>query len=224
MRLVSSKNTSLSCLPSGIDLPLGAKFKNSVIADLTEWAALNHLGAGHFNEVRIMFAEPDFKNEKELEKAIASAIQIGLDTDGIRSVVLQGFGLDLAVFTEKASTPRVCLFEIKAPADYHGRCGFGNGCGEGNQIRLLFDEATQAPRSQSQIGVFDSVRWVLGNCSQPIGARRFLFFTCKQAQDAASNGVKPGKQNNLRLSAFEGLWITWHELIDRIRTFTHSAG
>jgi hypothetical protein len=195
-----------------------------VIADLTEWALIR-LGAGHFDEVRSMFAEPDFKNEKELEKAIASAIEIGLDTDGIRFVVLQSFGLDLAVFTEKASTPRVCFFEIKAPADHHGRCGFGGRRGEGNQIRLLFDEATQAPRTQSQIGVFDStVRWVLGNRSQPIGARRFLFFTCKQARTAASGGVRPGKQNNLRLSVFEGLWITWHELIDRIRAFTHSAG
>src|SRR5271163_4881648 len=83
--------------------------------------------------------------------------------------------------------------------------------GESNPITL--DEPTQAPRDQSQVSVFDAtVRWVLGNRSQPINSKRFLFFTCKQAQDAASNGVKPGKQNNLRPSTFDHLWITWLEL------------
>lgn len=98
-----------------------------------------------------MFAEPDFKNEKELEKAIASAIEIGLDTDGIRFVVLQSFGLDLAVFTEKAGTPRVCFFEIKAPADHHGRCGFGGRRGEGNQIRR--DDLPGSRAATSSVGI-----------------------------------------------------------------------
>jgi hypothetical protein len=85
--------------------------------------------------------EPNFQTEKELENAIASAIRSALDTDdGIHAVVLPGFGLDLAVITEKAGAARACFFEIKAYAVTSGRCGFGNQRGEGNQIRLLLSE------------------------------------------------------------------------------------
>jgi len=86
--------------------------------------------------------EPDFQSEKELETAIASAIQSGSNANGIRTIVLRGFGLDLAVVAEQAGTSRTCFFEVKAFAANHGRCGFGNGRGEGNQIQLLFDEIT----------------------------------------------------------------------------------
>lgn len=111
-------------------------------------------------------------------------------------MVLLGFGLDLAVFTEGANGSHACFFEIKAFAQHHGRCGFGNGRGECNQIRLLFDEATHASRDRLELGIFDrTVRWVLGNRSEPVGSARFLFFTCRQAQDAAMGGVRPGKQN-----------------------------
>jgi hypothetical protein len=134
--------------------------------------------------------EPDFQTESELESAIASAIR-SASHDCIRGVVLRGFGLDIAVFTERAGGCRACFFEIKAFAEHHGRCGFGNQRGEGNQIRLLFDEVAQLPRDQSQLRVFDpTIRWVLGNRSRPVGSRRFLFFTCKEAQNAAMGGVR----------------------------------
>ena len=170
---------------------------------------------------RVSPTEANFQTEKELETAIASAIQGALDADNsIRAVVLPGFGLDLAVFTEKAGAARACFFEIKAYAVSSGRCGFGNQRGEGNQIRLLFDERTQSPRDDLQIRIFDSsVRWVIGNRSEPVGSRRFVLFTSKQAQEAAMGGVRPGKQNNLRLSTFDRLWITWDELIEGVETF-----
>jgi len=164
-------------------------------------------------------SEPDFHNEKELENAIAATIE-DLLRDRTRTIVLRGFGLDLTVFIEKAGVSRACFFEIKAFSAHHGRCGFGNQNGEGNQIRLLFDASTQAPRDQSQLSLLDpTIRWVLGNRSQPVGSQRYLFFTCKEAQEAAMGSVKPGKQNNLRLSMFNNLWITWPELVDRIQAF-----
>lgn len=166
--------------------------------------------------------EPTFESEKELESAIAIAIQ-SASSMGSRTVVLRGFGLDLAVFT--ATVSHACFFEIKAFSQHHGRCGIGNGRGDGNQIRLLFDEATNAPRDQSQLRVFDrTVRWVLGNRSALAGSSRFLFFTCQQAQDAAMGGVRPGKQNNLDLSRFKAdEWITWSALIDSIMAFVDGA-
>lgn len=164
--------------------------------------------------------EPDFKNEKELENAIASALRIALDTDGLPFVVLQGFGLDLAVFRKRADLSRMCFFEVKAFSEHHNRCGFGNQRGEGNQIRLLFDEVAQLPRDPFQLGAFDStVRWVVGNRSQSIGSRRYLIFTCAQAQDAAMGGVRAGKQNNLRLSEFKNCWITWQQLLEVVINF-----
>ena len=172
-----------------------------------------------------MITEPHFESEKELENAIATAVQSAAGRTG-RAVVLRGFGLDLAVFSEGVVTSRACFLEIKAFSQDHGRCGIGNGRGEGNQIRLLFDEAANAPRDQSQLSVFDrTVRWVLGNRSAPIGSPRFLFFTCKQAQDVAMAGVRPGKQNNLNLSRFkDGDWIAWPALIDNIVEFINGAG
>jgi hypothetical protein len=72
--------------------------------------------------------------------------------------------------------------------------------------------------------MFDStVRWILGNRSQPIGSPRFLFFTCEQAQQAAMGDVKAGKQNNLKLSGFKHAWIAWPVLIDRIIAFLSST-
>jgi len=56
-------------------------------------------------------AEPHFETERELERAIGSAIQDMLDLDlSVCAVLLRGFGLDLAVFTEKAGTARQCCF------------------------------------------------------------------------------------------------------------------
>jgi hypothetical protein len=168
--------------------------------------------------------EPNFNTERELENAIASAIRSTCKGNGIDVVVLRGFGLDLAVFAAKDGTSRTCFFEVKAFAAHHGRCGLGDGKGAGNQIRLLFDETTDAPREQSQMQLFNPVvRWVLGSRSQPIGSARYLFFSCEQAQDAVMNRVRPGKQNNLRLSAFTQAWISWPELVDRLRTFTDPA-
>jgi hypothetical protein len=151
--------------------------------------------------------------------SIALAIQRTLPQDTCQ-LVLRGFGLDIAVFTRNFGSSCACFFEIKAFAEHHGRCGFGNGRGEGNQIRLLFGPESQAQRGQSQIEMLGAtVRWVLGNRSQPVGSARYLFFTSMQAQQAAMGGVRPGKQNNLNLSRFKAEWITWPELIEGIIAF-----
>ncbi len=154
-----------------------------------------------------MVEEPDFNTEKELEDAIAAVARQSFE-EATQVVVLRGFGLDIAVFTRRAEEQTLKLFEVKAFSEHHGRCGFGNQRGEGNQFRLLFDHDLGKPRSASDLRTFDqAIRWVLGNRSKPVGSARFLLCTCEQAQAAAAGGVvKPGKQNNFRLSAFNGLW------------------
>jgi hypothetical protein len=167
-----------------------------------------------------MIPEPEFATEKGLEDAIASVATEVLEARRFRVVVLRGFGLDVAVFSSKEGISRVAFFEIKAYAAHHGRCGIGDGEGGGNQIKLMYDEALQAPRVQNVLDIFEtSIRWILGDCSKPIGSPRFVFFTCNQAQAAVMNGVRTGKQNNLRLSAFNGCWLAWPELTERIGHF-----
>ncbi|HKM61464.1 MAG TPA: hypothetical protein VJY39_03135 [Acidisphaera sp.] len=168
--------------------------------------------------------EPTFESERGLEHAVAAAIE-GASSNGDRVIVLHGFGLDLAVFAETSMGSRACFFEVKAFAQHHGRCGVGNGRGEGNQIRLLYNETTKLPRDWSELAVFErTVRWVLGNRSEPLGAPRFLFFDCKQAQEAAMGGVRPGKQNNLNLARFRNTeWITWPVLIGRVTKFVYGG-
>jgi hypothetical protein len=121
--------------------------------------------------------EPDFQNEQELENAVASGIRRALD--GTRSVVLHGLGvgLDIVVFTERADgTVRTCLFEMKVNTLLAGRCGINT-----NQVRLLLDDALQAPRNGSQISLLDqSVRWVLFDCRRPVNTPRFLFFSASR--------------------------------------------
>jgi hypothetical protein len=165
--------------------------------------------------------EPQFRNERELEDAIRNVIDLCSQEDGEKRVVTRGFGLDLAVFANGGCR----FFEVKAFFLHRGRCGFGNQKGEGNQIRLLFDFDRGREREPHELRLYDpSVRWVLGNGSLPLGSARYTFFTCSEAQAAAAAGVRPGKQNNLRISAFDGRWVTWSELVQKINGFVRSAG
>jgi hypothetical protein len=163
----------------------------------------------------IRVSEPEFQYEQELTNAIASAIRGAVD--GTRAVVLPsfGFGLDVVVFTDGAA--RTCFFEMKVKKMTSGRVGIN-----ANQVRLLFDAAIQAHRPSSQISLLDeSVRWVLGDCSQAINSRRFLFFSCSEAQRATAAGeITSTKQNNLNLGWFaSNRWIGWTELLEQIEVF-----
>ncbi|MCC8956194.1 hypothetical protein H8B02_23015 [Bradyrhizobium sp. Pear77] len=160
--------------------------------------------------------ERDFASERELEDAVGRVASDCLRKAGKSAVIVRGYGLDLAVFSQVGCF----FFEVKAFDPGHGRCGFGNQKGEGNQIRLLFDSGLGRPRQSEELALFNrSIRWILGDRSKQHGAARYAFFTSQQAQAAAAGGVRPGKQNNLRISAFEHDWVTWAGLIDRVNNF-----
>lgn len=87
-------------------------------------------------------------------------------------------------------------------------------------MRLLFDADQGQLRPLEELKLFDpSIRWILGDRSKPLGAARYAFLTCKEAQAAAAGGVRPGKQNNLRISSFEHSWLTWAKLTANISSF-----
>lgn len=169
--------------------------------------------------MHLTLPEPDFNTERQLEDAIAQVARAACHDDPL-ALVVRGFGLDLAVFSSKMERQDLHLFEVKVFEPTHGRCGFGNQKGEGNQIRLLFDLSRNMPRAASELAIFDSViRWILADRSKPLGSARYAFFTCAQASVAAANGVRPGKQNNFRISSFNDVWMTWPELMQRIELF-----
>jgi hypothetical protein len=160
--------------------------------------------------------EPDFQNERELESAVICVAQDCLRHEG-ELIVMRGFGLDIAVFASVHGRTALRLLEVKAFHPAHGRCGFGHGAG-GNQVRLLWDEESNAPRSPSGLRLLDqSVRWIIGNRGSAVNAARFAFLDCTAVQEAATGGVRLGKYNNIRLSQLS--WITWSELERSIRCF-----
>jgi hypothetical protein len=158
--------------------------------------------------------ETDFANERELETAL---IAVAREAVGPESVVMRGFGLDIAVFLRERGGPALRLIEVKAFSPHHGRCGFGHGKG-GNQVRLLWDETLDTPRPAGSLDVLDhSIRWVIGHRGRSIGDPRYAFLTCTEVQNAASGGVRAGKYNNIRLTELN--WWNWSELEQRMKTF-----
>jgi len=129
--------------------------------------------------------------------------------------VLQGFGLDLAVFAEGAGGVASCVFfELKAFVGARADgVGFGNGRGRGSQIDLLM-------LNLSQLNLADAViRWVVVDGTRSWGTARYAFFDNSRAQAAAMGGVRPGKHNNLRVSALLQNAITWYQLSQEVERF-----
>jgi hypothetical protein len=167
-------------------------------------------------------------NEKELQNAIAFAIRGAFDN--ARTVVITGFGLDVAIFTENTDrVARTCFIEAKVATIESGRINIGPQFSKtyqpdlGNQIALFFERGTRTLRSQSQIELLDRcVRWVVADLSQPINSRRFVFFSCIEAPQVAANAkFALTKQNNFSLPLIRSRleWITWIEVLERIEDF-----
>jgi hypothetical protein len=175
-----------------------------------------------------VIAEPVFSGaenpEAVLQRAVVTAVHSILRDAGREYVLIERYGLDVSVFLPHAFRQ----LELKA---YNGtRISFGDGKGKGPQIDLLWDGDTNECRPMNELEILDaSVRWILMDCLKR--PHRFTMFTCAQAQKAASGGqkaasglgVSSGKQNNFRLGAFEGQWLSWSELLDGIRNFLIGA-
>lgn len=155
--------------------------------------------------------------EKKFESEIIGAIHAILDESGCEYLVVPRFGVDIGVVIRNASGTRVRFLEVKCfNSARAGGVGFGNGGGTGLQIEILL-HPVEAVRLLD-----DVVRWILVDATRPPGSPRYALFTCSTAKAAAMGGVAPGKQNNLRLSAFADRFITWAALIDELRGFlTH---
>jgi hypothetical protein len=169
--------------------------------------------------------EPGRKPEAELQKAVANAIIATAQERDIPFVLVKGSALDLVVLSANKEAPRVRMLELKAfVGARRDGVGFGDQKGQGAQVDLLWDSLRNRPRSSEELELVDTfVRWVLGYGLKTMGTARYAFFTCSDAQSAAMGGVGPRKQNNLKVSAFEGALITWSELIDRVTDFVFGS-
>jgi hypothetical protein len=128
--------------------------------------------------------------------------------------LIEGFGLDIAIFTKRNEVSYSRFLELKAfVGNRPGGVGIGTSKGRGAQIDLLL-----LPASELQLA--DAfMRWVLVDGTLPKGSPRYAYFTCTQASKAVMGKVARGKQNNLRVSYFQKHLITWDQLSDELLHF-----
>lgn len=133
--------------------------------------------------------------------------------------ILEGFGLDLAIFLQWADgTSTVRFLELKAfVGSRQGGVGFGNGRGQGAQVDLLM-------LAQGRLALADGfTRWLLVDGTRDRGAPRYAIFDNIEASNAAMGGVARSKQNNLRVNQLMQHAVTWDTLSREIRNFLTST-
>lgn len=156
------------------------------------------------------------KAEARLQRALIGEIRRFIGDSNRSWAIIESFGLDVAAFCGDHGFPQAKFLELKA---YVGNRAGGVGF-QGRQVDLLWNTEANRSRSAEELKVFDSsVRWVLAHGLKPLGSPRYAIFTCLDAQNAAMGGVRPNKQNNLKISAFDNSLVTWEVLNTRIRSF-----
>lgn len=151
--------------------------------------------------------------ERKFQEALVMVIRDVLTASGREFMVLERFGLDIAVFVANAPQSVVRLFEVKAfGAQRMGGVGFGDKRGQGAQIDLLLC---------SNLPLLDgTVRWVYADATKPAGSPRYALFTCAKAKASAmGSAIAHGKQNNLRTSALRDCLLDWNALCGEVQRF-----
>ena len=162
-----------------------------------------------------MISEPEtVAPESEFEAAVADACKGILASAGLRYGLLPRFGLDIALLIEHPSGARWRFLEAKAFFGQRmGGVPVGNDKGGGRQLDMLL-------LPDSELTLADgSVRWVLADALRAPGEPRYAMFSSTRAKAAIMAGARRNKNNNLRISAFAGEFITWRCLIGEIEKF-----
>jgi hypothetical protein len=152
--------------------------------------------------------------EEYFQSAIVAVVKDILQSSGHQFILVESFGLDIAVFIAGKSGTLARFIEVKAfGAQRMGGVGFGNGRGLGSQVDLLLSQADCLPILN------EVVRWVYADATQPVASRRYCLFICETAKAAAMGGVARGKQNNLKISAFRERLVDWSGLCTQMEQF-----
>jgi hypothetical protein len=152
--------------------------------------------------------------ESVFEAAVIEAIREILAEAKREYLLVQRFGLDVAIFIRSSGGVTVRLVEAKAyGAQRAGGVGFGNGRGEGPQVELLCcSEGSMALLSPV-------VRWIVADATLPPGTARYALFDSATASAATMGGARKGKQNNFSMKALKPHYREWRILLGDLKDF-----
>ncbi len=162
-----------------------------------------------------MTQEPNaVAHESAFQEAVVTACQDLLRGSGRQYVMLESFGLDIAMFIAEGVDAVVRLIEVKVYAGGRpGGVGFGNQRGGGPQVDLLLSEA-------SDLRPFErTIAWAYADAMRPAGSARYALCGSLAIKSAAMGKVARGKQNNIRISALQDHLVIWPLFIDRLSLF-----
>jgi hypothetical protein len=163
----------------------------------------------------LSFPEPEtVAPESAFEATIVEVIRGLLAEAGCAHLLVPKFGLDVGLFLTGSAGAYARFLEVKVYAGGRpGAVGFGNGKGEGPQVELLLC-------AEGDMHLLDqAVGWVLADSTRPLGSARYALFDCRTACKAAMGQISKGKQNNLRIAALQGSFVTWSKLVELLRQF-----
>lgn len=159
--------------------------------------------------------EPNLdRGEIALQEAVVAQCRRILEAAGARYILLEGFGLDVAIWVVRDTLVEVKFLEMKVfTGARRGGVGFGNGQGKGPQVDLLLVD-------EPSLGILDqSVRWILGDATLPDGSARFALVPSDAAKASAMGGVARGKQNNFRIKELVRCAIDWLTFCEQLGRF-----
>jgi len=152
--------------------------------------------------------------ESIFQAAVVSVCRDLLRASGRQYVMLESFGLDIAMFITEGADTVVRLVEVKVYASGRpGGVGFGNQKGQGPQVDLLLSAASDLKPLKRTIA------WAYADATRPIGSARYALCEPLVVQSAAMGNVARGKQNNIRVSALQDHLVMWPLFFDRLSSF-----
>ncbi len=154
------------------------------------------------------------QGESDLQRSVASYCRQQLEQARRSHLVVDKFGLDIAIWVFGADVTVAKFVELKVFAGARqGGVGFGNGRGEGPQVDLLIQD-------DAHLVLLDpSIRWIVADATRPHGSNRFSFVTSLEAKNAAMGTVARGKQNNLNIARLMRKPCAWPDLCAQLAEF-----
>lgn len=146
-----------------------------------------------------------FKSETEFEVFVRNSIRKRILSENIEDLIcLESKSITDITILREGPNPGIFFIEAKLFNPSNGRIGLGNGNGSGIQSELLQKRPSYIEKN---------MRWIIARTDQ----KGCLFLNNNDIVLNVPNGVKLGKQNNIRPRVFETFEIfDEYQLIDEI--------
>ena len=163
------------------------------------------------------FKEPEkekIKTEKDFQEFIKKRIENILKRDNFEFIIIENFGLDLAIFIQKNSKVLVKFLELKVYKSTSGRIGFGNQRGQGIQVEIL-----KLDRNKLRL-LEPYVRWLFIDLEEfKDSLKRFAIIDSVIAKECVYEEVREGKQNNFNINKIKNYATGWYNFLEKIVDF-----